>query len=210
MKAPKDRTPSPTTPAGKGSGHDALMTPFPPNAREVASARPAARSSQSPLPKQTDGGQPRTNKGKSKSGKSGKGKGNASASGPVTHDTLLADVVRTLIAHEDEILALKFNHSFLMYASMTEQESIFSHLFQAQAACAQASMEEPPRIVIWKALMLEVMKHVEEAISCEKQDPASYAAALSLGLYRNFSRVRKSVCCLLKLQARSHMSGQMG
>ena len=138
-----------------------MMTPFPPNAREVASARPAARSSQSPLPKQTDGGQPRTNKGKSKSGKSGKGKGNASASGPVTHDTLLADVVRALIAHEDEILALKFNHCFLMYASVAEQESIVSHLFQAQAAYAQASMEEPPRIVIWKALMLEVMKRVE-------------------------------------------------
>ena len=82
LKAPKDRTPSPTmsyNSFGKGSGHDALMneTPFSHNASEVASARPAARSSQSPLPKQTDGGQPRTNKGKSKSGKSGKGKGNA-------------------------------------------------------------------------------------------------------------------------------------
>ena len=100
------------------------QTPLPPNARGVASARATARSSQSRLPKQTDGGQSRTNKGKSKSGK---GKDHTSASGPVTHDTLLADVVRTLVAHEDEILALKFNHSFLMYASITEQESIVSH-----------------------------------------------------------------------------------
>ena len=52
-------------------------------------------------------------------------------------------------------------------------------------------MEEPPRIVIWKALMVEVMKHVEEAISCEKQDPASYAAALSLGIVQEFQPGQK-------------------
>ena len=55
--------------------------------------------------------------------------------------------------------------------------------------------------------MLEVMKRVEEAISREKQDPASYAAALSWVLYRNISRVRKFVCCLLKLQPQSHIAG---
>ena len=125
----------------------------------------------------------------------------------VTHDTLLADVVCTLIALEDEILALKFNRSFLMYASITEQESIVSHLFQAQAAHAQASMEEPPRIVIWKALMLEVMKRVEEAISCESRTLPPMRQPFRWVLYRNFSRVRKSVCCLLKLQARSHIYG---
>ena len=172
--------------------------------------RRRTRDRRSPPSEERELKAPKDRKGKSMSGKSGQGKGNASASGPVTHDTLLADVVRTLIAHEDEILALKFNHSFLMYASITEQESIFSHLFQAQAACAQASMEEPPRIVIWKALMLEVMKHVEEAILVKSRTLPPMLQPFRWGLYRNFSRVRKSVCCLLKLQARSHMSGQMG
>ena len=98
--------------------------------------RRRTRDRRSPPSEERELKAPKDRKGKSMSGKSGQGKGNASASGPVTHDTLLADVVRTLIAHEDEILTLKFNHSFLMYASITEQESIFSHLFQAQAKLA--------------------------------------------------------------------------
>ena len=52
-------------------------------------------------------------------------------------------------------------------------------------------MEEPPRIVIWKALMLEVMKRVEEAISREKQDPASYEATLSLGIAQEYQQGQK-------------------
>eukprot|EP00439_Symbiodinium_sp_Y106_P019817 s2802_g2.t1 len=47
---------------------------------------------------------------------------------PVTQQSLLADVVRTLVAHEDGLLSLKFNHSFLMYATVHEQESVQSSL----------------------------------------------------------------------------------
>ena len=69
-------------------------------------------------------------------------------------------------------------------------------------------MEEPPRIVIWKALMLEVMKRVEEAISREKQDPATLMRLLShSALYRNTGKVRKSVCCPQRRQAQSRTAG---
>ena len=39
--------------------------------------------------------------------------------------------------------------------------------------------------------MLEVMKRVEECITCEKKDPASYAAALSLGIVQEFQPGQK-------------------
>ena len=85
---------------------------------EEASA-PPPRASKSPSPTRSAGGKGPAKKGKSKPGK---GKGASSSSmAPVTQQSLLADVVRTLVAHEDELLALKFNHSFLMYARVNEQ-----------------------------------------------------------------------------------------
>ena len=110
-----------------------------------------------------------------------------SSQAPVTQESLLADVVRAVVAHEDEIQALKFNHSFLMYASIKEP----LHLYKAQASYAQVSLEEPPRIVIWKALMHEVMKRLEEAISREKQDPAAYEAALALSIVQEHRQGQK-------------------